>query len=126
MTSSLLLAIAMTTKETQFYKTLGARLAQLRQENGLTQTTLAEHLGIAQQTLAHYESGRLRLPVALLPELSYQFALPVDDILGLTQGKGKRGPAPRLQQQLERLSRLPKAKQQVLMEMIDGVIKQAS
>lgn len=65
------------------------------------------------------------MPVALLPELSYQFALPVDDILGLAQDKGKRGPAPRLQQQLERLSRLPKAKQQVLMEMIDGVIKQA-
>jgi len=31
-----------------------------------------------------------------------------------------------LQRQIERLSRLPKAKQKVVMEMLDGVLSQAS
>lgn len=41
--------------------------------------------------------------------------------------KGKRGPAPRLQQQqLEQISQLPKAKQRFVMEMLETVIQQAS
>lgn len=40
--------------------------------------------------------------------------------------KGKRGPAPRLQQQLEQISQLPKAKQRFVMEMLETVIHQAS
>jgi hypothetical protein len=38
----------------------------------------------------------------------------------------KRGPAPLLQQKIERLTRLPKAKQKIVMEMLDGVLAQAS
>jgi len=37
--------------------------------------------------------------------------------------KGKRGPTPKLQQQIEKLSRLPKAKQRVVMDMIEGVLQ---
>jgi len=50
----------------------------------------------------------------------------VDELLGLKNGAGKRGPTPRLQQQIERLSRLPKAKQKTVMEMLEGVLSQAS
>ena len=56
----------MSPADRQFGKELGRRLAQLRQEAGLTQQAVAAHLGIAQQTLAHYEVGRLRLPVVLV------------------------------------------------------------
>ena len=38
----------------------------------------------------------------------------------------KRGPAPKFQQQIERLGQLPKAKQKVVMEMLEGVLSQAS
>lgn len=37
----------------------------------------------------------------------------------------KRGPTPKLQRQLERLSRLPKAKQKFVSEMLDTVLQQA-
>jgi hypothetical protein len=37
---------------------------------------------------------------------------------------GKRGPAPKLQQQLERITRLPKAQQRFVMQMIDTVLQQ--
>ena len=50
----------MSTKDERFFKDLGARVAQLRKDQALTQAQLAERLGIAQQTLAHYEVGRLR------------------------------------------------------------------
>ncbi|MFN9107756.1 MAG: helix-turn-helix transcriptional regulator, partial [Betaproteobacteria bacterium] len=52
-TSSLIAAV--NTKDESFFKELGARLAQARKKRGLTQVQLAATLGIAQQTLAHYE-----------------------------------------------------------------------
>jgi transcriptional regulator with XRE-family HTH domain len=113
----------------QFGKELGRRLAQLRQDAGLTQHVVAAHLGIAQQTLAHYKVGRLRLPVALVPKLAALFDVPTDVLLGVasaaaTKAAGKRGPASKLQRQLERVSRLPKAQQQVVLAMLDGVLQQ--
>ena len=80
----------MTPTDRQFTMELGRRLAHLRHEAGLTQQAVAAHVGVAQQTLAHYEVGRLRLPVTLVPKL---------------------------QRQLERLSRLPKAQQQTVLAM---------
>ncbi len=116
----------MTSDEQQFFKALGTRIAQLRREQGLSQQALADQLGIAQQTFAHYEVGRARMPVSLLPELAKFFGVGVDDLLGLRNGAGKRGPAPKFQQQIERLGQLPKAKQKVVMEMLEGVLAQAS
>ena len=115
----------MTPREQQLIKSLGKTIAQLRQDQGYTQQALADELGIAQQTLAHYEVGRLRMPVTLLPEFARLFGMPVDALLGLSESKNKRGPTPKLQQQIERLSRLPRAKQQVVMDMLEGVLQQA-
>jgi len=119
----------MTPADRQFGKELGRRLAQLRQDTGLTQQAVAAQLGIAQQTLAHYEVGRLRLPVALVPKLAALFGVPTDVLLGVASARagkspGKRGPTPKLQRQLERVSRLPKAQQQVVLAMLDGVLLQ--
>ncbi len=116
----------MTTNDKQFFKTLGARVAQLRKEEGLSQQAVADGLGIAQQTLAHYEVGRLRMPASLLPKLAQLFGVAVDELVGVSSASGKRGPTPKLQQQIEKLSRLPKAKQKTVMEMIEGVLSQAS
>lgn len=40
------------------------------------------------------------------------------------RGGGKRGPPPKLQQQLERITRLPKAQQRFVMQMLDNVLQQ--
>jgi hypothetical protein len=42
-----------------------------------------------------------------------------------TLRQSKRGPTPKLQQQIERLNRLPKTKQKVVMEIIEGVLSQS-
>jgi hypothetical protein len=64
-------------------------------------------------------ASRVRIPP------SPPFSVSADDLLGRKSGgAGKRGPTPKLPQQIERLSHLPKAKQKVVMEMIDGVLSQ--
>jgi transcriptional regulator with XRE-family HTH domain len=118
----------MANDEQQFFKALGARIAQLRKEAGLSQQAMADALEIPQQTYANYEVARARPPVSLLPELAQLFSISVDDLLGLHRvgAAGKRGPTPQLQQKIEQLSRLPKAKQKLVMEMLEGVISQAN
>jgi transcriptional regulator with XRE-family HTH domain len=113
-------------KDERFFKSLGARIAQARKDQNLTQQQVSEQLGIAQQTLAHYEGGRLRLPACMLPPLAQMLGVTVDELLGQdVKPKGKRGPTPRLQQQIDRISHLPKTKQHFVMEMLDMVIAQA-
>ncbi len=65
------------------------------------------------------------MPVSLLPQLARIFGVGVDELLGLRNGTGKRGPAPKFQKQLERIGQLPRAKQRVVIEMLDGVLAQA-
>ncbi len=120
--------IPTSTKDERFFKDLGARVAQLRKDQGLTQAQLAERLGIAQQTLAHYEVGRLRIAASMLPTLAQMLGTSVEELIGQAPARanGKRGPTPKLQQQMERLSALPKPKQRAVMEVLESMLAQAA
>jgi len=59
----------MTAKGKIFHVQLGRRIAESRKAADITQVELAKTLGIAQQTMAHYEGGVSRIAVALLPVL---------------------------------------------------------
>ena len=110
----------------KFYAALGQRIAERRKTLGLTQQQVAESLGIAQQTLAHYEVGRLRVAAALLPVFSKVLGLSLDELLGESPSRsGKPGPASRLQIQMERISSLPRSKQRMLIDMLDAAINSA-
>lgn len=66
------------------------------------------------------------MPMSMLPKVMELYGVSADELIGRRiSAAGKRGPAPKLQQQIERLSHLPKAKQKVVMEMIDGVLSQS-
>ena len=79
----------------------------------------------AQQTVAHYETARLRVPASMLPHLAKIFGVGVDDLIGQpSKPASKRGPAPKLQRHMERLSLLPKPKQRAVMEVIEAVLAQ--
>ena len=119
--------LAVNIKDESFFKDLGSRIAQARKERNMTQVQLAATLGIAQQTLAHYEGGRLRLPASLLPTLAQELQLPVEDLLGqprTTKARAKRGPAPALAQHMERISALPKPQQKFVIQMIEMALAQ--
>jgi transcriptional regulator with XRE-family HTH domain len=117
----------MATDDKEFFVALGLRIAQLRKERGWTQQELADKLGVAQQTLAHYEVARIRLPASMLPALATLFATPIDVLVGHGQPRqaGKRGPASQLQRSIERISDLPKPKQKFVIEMLETVLAQA-
>ena len=115
-----------TASDRGFYRALGQRLAEARKAAGLTQTQLAEQLGIAQQTLAHYEMGRLRIAVALLPPVIKILGITVEELMGEQVPPAKRGPAPKLQQQIERIQQLPRTQQRFVMQMLDTVLQQAA
>ena len=62
----------------------------------------------------------------MLSVLAELFGVSVDELLGLHRaGSGRRGPTPLLQKQIERLKRLPKAQQKVVMQMLDGILSQS-
>jgi transcriptional regulator with XRE-family HTH domain len=116
----------MTQDEKAFFKALGARIATLRKDSAITQVQLAAAMDVSQQTVAAWEVGRRGVPVSNLPTLARTLGVSVETLIGEKASPAKRGPTPKLQQQVERLSRLPQAKQRVVMEMLEGFLNQAA
>ena len=117
----------MTQDEKVFFKQLGVRIAALRKDQGMTQVQLAEFLGLTQQMIASYEVGRRRVPVSLLAQIAETLAVSLEELIGKKDVQpARRGPAPKLQQQIERIQRLPRSKQRFVMQMLDTVLAQQS
>lgn len=114
----------MTQDDKAFFKKLGKRVAELRKESGMTQTQLAEQLGISQQLIAAYEAGTRKIPASLLPTLAKLFAASLEALIGMEKLPAKRGPASTLQRQIEQIGLMPRAKQKFITEMLDALIKQ--
>jgi hypothetical protein len=58
-------------------------------------------------------------------EYAEALGVSLEELMGAPATKAqKRGPAPKLQKQLELVSLLPRARQQVVMDMLDGVLAQ--
>jgi transcriptional regulator with XRE-family HTH domain len=115
----------MTPEDRTFFQELGKRIAAFRVQIGMTQVQLAEALGYSQQQVLSFEKGRRKVPVSALPELSRALGVSIDELLGIQEKAGKRGPTPKLQQQLDLLLRLPRSKQRFVSEMLDAVLQQA-
>jgi len=109
-----------------FFKQLGQRITCLRKERGLTQAQLAEMVNVKQQVIASYEVGRRRVPVSLISPLATTLGVSVEDLLGIESAAAKRGPTPKLQQQVEQINRLPRSKQRFVSELLKTVLHQAA
>jgi len=118
----------MATKDQKYFKELGARLAAARNAQHMTQVELARALHIPQQTLAHYEVGRARVPIPLLITMSRILRFSLEEMLIGDQTtparRAKRGPVSRLELQVDAITRLPKAKQRFVSDMLDTVLSQ--
>jgi transcriptional regulator with XRE-family HTH domain len=118
-------SVAIGKDEKAFFVQLGARIAQLRKEQGITQVQLAEWLNVSQQTVNAYEVGRRRMAVSALPIIAKLLGVSLEELIGEPPKPGKRGPTPKLQQQMERIHQLPKAQQKFVIMMLEGVLSQA-
>ncbi len=65
--------------------TLGAFIAALRKEKGLTQRELAEMLSVSDKTVSHWERDETSPDISLLPVIADIFGITVDELL-----KGER------------------------------------
>lgn len=81
--------------------------------------------------MANYEAGLVRVAIAMLPTLAQTLGLTIEELIGVGNKPSakptpkKRGPAPKIQQQLERVSALPTAKQRVLVQVLDSMLAQS-
>jgi transcriptional regulator with XRE-family HTH domain len=116
--------VAISTDERLFFVALGGRIAQLRKARDMTQTQLAEVLGVAQQTVQAYEAGARRIPVSTLPQLAKTLGVSLEVLFGeeAKAGRGKRGPVPQWQEQMEAIARLPRARQRFVMDMLSAAL----
>lgn len=119
--------MAISQDERAFFVALGQHIAQLRKDSHLTQVQLAQELGVSQPTMNAYELGQRRVPVSALPVLAKALGVGLEDLLGQSNAAArKRGPAPRLQQHMERIGALPKPRQRAVMDVIEAMLAQQS
>lgn len=69
------------------------RLRDLREDNDLTQSALADYLHIRQNTYSQYENGQRQVPIEVLIRLAAYYDTSTDYLLGLTN---ERQPYPRV------------------------------
>ena len=122
-----LTAVTISTEERLFFVELGGRISELRKAQGMTQVQLAEVLGVAQQTLQAYEGGARRMPVSTLPLLAKTLGVSLEVLFGEESAKpvrSKRGPVPAWQQHVEAISKLPRAQQRFVTQVLESVLAQ--
>lgn len=121
------MAAPVTNEEQIFMATLGKRMSTLRKAASLTQAQMAKELNVSQQAVQSWEAGRRRIQISILPAVAKLLSVSLEGLLGeeTEHTPRKRGPASRLEQQIEVISQLPKARQKMVAEMLDAVIAQA-
>ena len=77
----------MTTKATTDEdRTVGVRIKTLRKAKGLSQTALAQTIGVSFQQVQKYENGKNRLGASRLGEMARVLGVPVSALFGDAEG----------------------------------------
>lgn len=107
---------------------IGARLAQLRKEKGITQGELAKLLDVSQPMVSDYERGELRLHGELILHLTQILGVSADDLLGIETSPPRNGSVKnkKLLRQVQALDKLSKRDQQALLRTIDLFLSKAA
>ena len=105
-----------------FFIDVGQKIAQARKESTLSQAELARELNIKQQALAFYETGQRRVPLPTLIKISELLHASIEELLPIQQQTPrKRGPASKMQRQLEKIQALPDDKQKLIYDLIESL-----
>jgi transcriptional regulator with XRE-family HTH domain len=106
---------------------LPKRVIKLRKAAGLRQIDVADSIGITVGQYGHYERGFRRFPVSIIPRLAEALGCTEADLLGVSAvSPKKRGPASRLELLAGKLGTLPRSKQAMILDMMEGAIDKAS
>ena len=106
-------------------KAIGRRLRQIRDRRALSQTKLAQKVGITQTLVSDYETGRLRLNAGLLVKFARALRVSADEILGLKETKQNGSVDRRFVRRLEEIESLSRTEKQALLKTIDHFLRGA-
>jgi len=71
------------------YRSIGARIQQVREELGLTQEEMAAKLGCTQEALSNYELGKRRLYLSNLEQIANILGKPLSYFMESPTSSGK-------------------------------------
>ncbi|MCF7731341.1 MAG: helix-turn-helix domain-containing protein [Akkermansiaceae bacterium] len=91
---------------------------------GLSQAQLGEAVGVPARSITFYERKTRSVPSHLVPRFAEALSCTVEEVLGIKPPKAvaKRGPTSKIQQLAEDLSKLPKSKQRLIVQMLEGFL----
>lgn len=103
----------------------GKRLAAARKALGLSQQQLAEKLGTSRVNLAYYERKAGNPTLDFMHRCAEVLNMPVSEFICEDDGSERRksGPKSRIEQQLEAVRSLPRAKQKFVSEFLETVLQ---
>ena len=103
----------------------GKKLALLRKQRGLSQTELGKLMSVSRGMIAYYEGGAKNPTIEVIENAAKSLDVSIASLLENTK-RQKPGPPSKLEQLTQRLAALPRGKQQVIIDMLEGVLEKAS
>lgn len=101
----------------------GQRLVDLREKAGLTQSDVADHVGVSTRAYAFWERKPVALQVEQIAKLAGLFNVPADVIVGREAPKRRRnGPQGKLEKVFQTAASLPRSQQLKIIEMAEALI----
>jgi transcriptional regulator with XRE-family HTH domain len=98
----------------------GRRLRALRDARGMTQAQLGNLLGARSTNISDIERGDRGITVQQLVKLAKALQVSADELLGFDQRHTRKGL--KRSSRMDRIEQLPRSKQRVLFELIDGFL----
>jgi transcriptional regulator with XRE-family HTH domain len=106
----------------------GARLAAFRQEAGLSQTELADALGVTQSSVAYWETAAKPPRSDVLSKMAKVLGVRVEQLLEGSSAPvrlvRRTGPVGKLQRILEEATTLPRSKQELVVQFVTTLLEQ--
>jgi transcriptional regulator with XRE-family HTH domain len=106
---------------------IGRRLRTIRLERGLSQTELADKLGVTQPNISAVEIGRRGITIQQLVKLCRVLHVSPDEILALGEGNAKKERRKRkkdkILRRLELMEKLPLSDQRAILAHLDALLK---
>lgn len=107
-------------------KEVGERLRRLREARDVTQVELAKHLGVTQSNVSEMERGIRTVTSHFAVKLAKTLRVSIDEILVGSNGTAEKTPlsSVKLLRRIQRIEKLPEARQRVVLKFIDALIDQ--